>query len=97
MNRDDLLYTLTLAMLRLTSWEEQDLGGRVLRAWKSYDWSTIDRLVDDGLVETRPRIKSAYLTDEGRAKAEEAVRLLERALEDDSGGESRSNCQADLR
>lgn len=88
MNRDDLLYDLTLAMLRLTSWEEQGLDGPVLRAWKSYDWSTTDRLVDDGLVTAMPRAKSAYLTDEGRARAEEVVRLLERALEDDLGGES---------
>lgn len=88
MNRDDLLYDLTLAMLRPTSWEEQDLDGPVLRAWKGYDWNTIDRLVDDGLVATRPRIKSAYLTDKGRTRAEEVVLLLERAFEEDSAGES---------
>lgn len=87
MNRDDLLYDLALAMLRLTSWEERGLDGPVLRAWKSYDWSTIDRLVDDGLVAASPRAKSAYLTDEGKARAEEVVCLLEHAFEEDSGGE----------
>lgn len=88
MNRDDLLYDLTLAILRLTSWEERGLDVPVLRAWKSYDWSTVDRLVDDGLVATRPRTKSAYLTDDARARAREVVRLLEHAFEDDSGGEA---------
>ena len=51
-------------MLYLTSWEVKSVDGPVRRAWKSYDWDVIDRLTEEGLIDTSHRAKSAYLSVE---------------------------------
>ncbi len=47
------------------------------RAWKSFDWDTMDRLHAKGMIEDPVnRSKSAVLTEEGLRRAEELFRGL---------------------
>lgn len=47
------------------------------RAWKTFDWDTMDRLHAKGLIEDpRNRSKSVVLTEEGLERAQELFRQL---------------------
>ena len=47
------------------------------RAWKSFDWDTMDRLHAKGMIEDPAnRSKSVVLTEEGLSRAEELFRGL---------------------
>jgi hypothetical protein len=47
------------------------------RAWKTFDWGTMDRLHKKGLIEDpRNRSKSVVLTEDGLERAEELFRHL---------------------
>ncbi len=47
------------------------------RAWKSFDWDTMDRLHAKGMIEDPVnRSKSVVLTEEGLSRAEELFRSL---------------------
>jgi hypothetical protein len=59
----------TLALLYLVMWEERGLG---TRAWKGFDWATMDRLYEKGLIgDPKGKAKSVSVTPEGRKMAEE--------------------------
>ena len=60
-----MLETLTLALLRLTCWREGKGELSFWRAWKGYDFKTLDRLQEQGLIAFRRANKSVELTDEG--------------------------------
>ncbi len=93
MDRNDLLQTLTLAMIRLTAWEEKGFNGPVLRAWKGCDWGTIDQLVEEDFIHTEHRWKSIYLTDKGEARADEILNHLEPLLEEKTPNCTKRNGQ----
>ena len=72
--RDKLIDELTLALLYLTSFTEEDKP-EVRMSWKSHDWTAMDRLVEDGFIEkpkcmrnsrinlaTRCRLRTTILT-----------------------------------
>ena len=73
---DQALHDMTLAMLYLTRFKE---SGRfvpetpLFRAWKSYDWDTLDKLCEEEFTIDRHGNKSLYLTEEGVAKAREIL------------------------
>ena len=73
---DQALHDMTLAMLYLTRFKE---SGRLIpetqlfRAWKSYDWDTLDKLSEEELTIDRHGNKSLYLTEEGVKKAKEIL------------------------
>ena len=47
------------------------------RAWKSFDWATMNRLYEKGLIaDPVNKTKSVVLTDEGLQKAEELFKAL---------------------
>jgi hypothetical protein len=47
------------------------------RAWKGFDWDTLDRLFKKGLiVDPKNKTKSVVLTDEGLRRAEEMFQKL---------------------
>jgi hypothetical protein len=57
-----------LALLFLNSYEEYN----ALRAWKSFDWDSMDRLHEKGYISNpKSKAKSVILTQEGRILAEE--------------------------
>ncbi|MGO9145457.1 MAG: DUF6429 family protein [Desulfomonilia bacterium] len=59
----------TLALLYLVMWEEKDYGAR---AWKSFDWGTMDRLCEKGYIfDPKNKSKSVAVTEEGLNKAKE--------------------------
>ncbi len=75
----------TLALLYLVMYDrEENLGAR---AWKSFDWETMNRLHEKGFIsDPKGRAKSVVLSEEGFKKAEELFhRFFGREA---SGGES---------
>ena len=62
---DMILEALTLALMRLTCWREGKGEFSFWRAWKGYDFKTLDRLQEQGLIAFRRANKSVELTDEG--------------------------------
>lgn len=59
-----------LGLLWLTLHDER-------RAWKGFDWDTLDRLHDKDLIgDPKGKTKSVVLSDEGLRRAEEAFRKL---------------------
>ena len=59
----------TLALLYLVMWKESDYGSR---AWKSFDWDTMNRLCDKGyILDPKNKSKSVVVTEEGFNKAKE--------------------------
>ena len=59
---------MTLALLYLTTFEDK----YSLRAWKSFDWDTMSRLYDKGLISNPVgKAKSVSLTETGANLSEE--------------------------
>ena len=64
---------LTLALLFLNRFREKVGPNNVWRSWKGFDFDTLDKLAEAGLISSSRTAKSVYLTDDGLA---EARRLL---------------------
>ena len=62
---------LTMALFFLVMWDRRkDYGAR---AWKSFDWETMDRLYKKGLItDPKKKSKSVGVTEDGYKKAEAA-------------------------
>jgi len=77
---EQALHDLTLALIYLTKFKESDRRFKsedtLYRAWKSYDWATLDKLNEEELIIDRHGNKSLYLTEEGEAKAKEILKTL---------------------
>ncbi len=59
---------MVLALLYLTSFKEYD----AIRTWKGYDWDTMDRLHQKGMIgDPHSRKKSVGLSDEGAKRSKE--------------------------
>lgn len=59
-----------LALLFLGLCERDRFTGAA-RAWKTFDWATMDRLYQKGLIDNaRSKAKSVWFTDEGLKRAE---------------------------
>lgn len=59
----------TLALLYLVMWEEKHYGPR---AWKSFDWDTMNRLCEKGFIhDPKSTSKSVVVTQMGFEKAKE--------------------------
>jgi hypothetical protein len=60
----DKVDEVVLALMYLTLHDGQ-------RAWKGFDWDTLNRLYEKGLIDNpRSKAKSVWLTEEGLAKSE---------------------------
>lgn len=74
---EQALHDMVLAMIYLTRFTDSRLkkyeDSPLLRAWKSYDWDTLDKLSEEELIIDRHGNKSLYLTDDGIAKAKEIL------------------------
>ncbi|VGO20168.1 DUF6429 family protein [Pontiella sulfatireligans] len=58
----------TLALLYLVVWERYEDAGA--RAWKGFDWDTMERLHEKGLIrDPKGKAKSVVMTEEGYQKA----------------------------
>lgn len=65
---------LTLLLLYLTSWKENDLPGEMRRSWKGYPFDTLNELTDEDFIRGSIRSKSVYLTEAGIKEAEELMK-----------------------
>lgn len=66
---------LTLALLFLNRFSEKVGANSAWRSWKGFDFATLDKLAEAGLISSRRTAKSVSLTDDGLA---EARRLLDK-------------------
>jgi hypothetical protein len=63
----------TLALLYLVTFNDHD----VPRAWKSFDWDTMNRLYEKGFIrDPKSKSKSVVVTPEGKSKAKELFERL---------------------
>ena len=72
---EDKIDDYTLALMFLVTHERME--GYGARAWKGFDWATMDRLHEKGLI-TNPvgKAKSVGMTEEGYKKAEELFEMF---------------------
>lgn len=79
-NKSKLIEELTLVLLYLTSscTESPDTHEKVYAAWKSYDWNAMDKLIENGFVQTPKcrRTHARILTENGVMKAKELLKHL---------------------
>ena len=70
----------TLALLYLVTWERQK--GLGARAWKGFDWATMDRLHEKGYIsDPKGKAKSVVMTEDGFKKSED---LFQRFFADET-------------
>lgn len=70
---EEKIKELSLLLLYLTSWKENDLPGEMKRSWKGYPFDILNELTDEDLLRGSTRSKSVYLTEDGIKKAEELM------------------------
>jgi hypothetical protein len=59
---------MVLALLYLTLFEDRG----VIRAWKGFDWDSMDRLYEKGFIDNpKSKARSVVMTEEGQRRAEE--------------------------
>lgn len=68
---------LTLLLLWLTSWKEEEFGIKVQRSWKGYDFDILNELREEELIGGSYKAKSVFLTEKG---IEEAKKLEKKYL-----------------
>ncbi|WP_018248782.1 DUF6429 family protein [Orenia marismortui] len=70
---------LTLLLLYLTSWEEDDFPEDVdvKRSWKGYPFEILDELREEDFIFGSSRAKSVYIKEKG---IEEAKKLMEKYI-----------------
>ncbi|GAX90089.1 DUF6429 family protein [Effusibacillus lacus] len=73
MTVEQAIKELTLLLLYLTSWEEDEPFGKFHRSWKGYDFDVLNELTDENLITGSHKAKSVYLTEQGVEKAKELV------------------------
>lgn len=71
---EEKIKELTLLLLYLTSWRENDLPGEMRRSWKGYPFDTLNELTDKDLIRGGIRSKSVYVTEAGIKAAEELIK-----------------------
>lgn len=65
----------TLALMRLVMWMEDPRF--LARAWKGFDWDTLDRLYQKGMIDNpKGKARSVVVTEEGEKRAGELFQKL---------------------
>jgi len=62
---------LTLLLIYLTSWQEEEFSIKIHRSWKGYPFEILNELQEEGYISGSKRAKSVFLTEEGVTKAKE--------------------------
>ena len=75
MIKREVVKELVLALLYITSWEEDEYDFKYNRSWKGYPFELMDELREENLISGSNRAKSIYLSDEG---VKEALRIIEK-------------------
>ena len=66
---------LTLLLLYVSSWKEQDIPNTMRRSWKGHSFDALNQLADKDYLRGSLKSKSVYLTEEG---IEQAKQLMEK-------------------
>ncbi|KPU44632.1 hypothetical protein OXPF_17180 [Oxobacter pfennigii] len=77
MEKEDLkeeIKELTLMLLYLTSWKENEFGIQYLRSWKGYGFGILNELTEEDLIPGSHRSKSVMIADEGIKNARESLK-----------------------
>lgn len=77
---DQKIEELTLLLLYLTSWKEDELPelfGEMRRSWKGYPFDILDELTDKDFIRGSKRSKSVYLTEAGIKEAKELAKVYQ--------------------
>ncbi|WP_144460883.1 DUF6429 family protein [Siminovitchia fortis] len=77
---EEKIKELTLLLLYLTSWKENDLPADMRRSWKGYPFEVLNELADEDYIRGSIKSKSVYLTESGIKEAKE---LMKKYLKDD--------------
>jgi hypothetical protein len=64
---------LTLMLLYLNSWEENELEMKCRRSWKGYDFDVLNELIEEDLIRGSHKSKSVAICDDGIEKAKELL------------------------
>jgi hypothetical protein len=64
---------LSLLLIYLTSWQEEEFSIKVHRSWKGYPFGILDQLREEDCITGSKPAKSVYLTEQGIAKAKELM------------------------
>jgi hypothetical protein len=72
-NINDKIKDLTLMLLYLTSWEENEMGMKYRRSWKGYDFDVLNELAEEELINDGRRSKSVSFNNNGIEKALELL------------------------
>ena len=73
-NINDKIKELTLMLLYLSSWEENEMGMKYRRSWKGYDFDVLNELAEEELINDGRRSKSVSFNDNGIEKALELLK-----------------------
>lgn len=68
---DEKIKELSLLLLYLTSWKEQEDFTELRKSWKGYPFHILDELNENDFIRGSNRSKSVYLTKKGIAQAEQ--------------------------
>jgi hypothetical protein len=79
---EEKIKELTLLLLYLTSWKENELPGEMRRSWKGYPFEVLNELTDKDLIRGNIKSKSVYLTEDGIKEAQVLLRKYLGNVED---------------
>lgn len=65
---------LTLLLLYLTSWEEEDIPTTMRRSWKGYSFQALNELDEKDYIRGGKKSKSVYLTENGIEQAKQILK-----------------------
>lgn len=70
---DETIKELTLMLLYLTSWEENEFGMTYNRSWKGYNFDILNKLSEEDFITDSKKSKSIGITDEKIARAKKLL------------------------
>lgn len=79
---EEKIKELTLLLLYLTSWKENDLPEEMRRSWKGYPFEVLNEFTKKDLIRGSLRSKSVYLTENGIKEAKVLLRKYLGNVED---------------
>lgn len=80
---DDEIRELSLLLLYLTSWKDDEFHVEMQRSWKGYPFDILDTLNEEGFIDGSKQAKSVYLTEEGIEEAKELAKKYQIEEESD--------------
>ncbi len=70
---EQIIKELTLLLIYLTSWQEEEFSMKIHRSWKGYPFEILDQLREEDCITGSKPAKSIYLTEKGTTKAKELM------------------------